>query len=684
MNKIIFNGLLACAMGAGMMLTACSENSWNDGLDGFKTPTLGTSDAIAYKLTDADYNTIASNATNKALAETLGETEALKAVGTSKSFADNLQARKYLPAFLGSTSFPYYTLNDGSSVKVTFNTSSDVNPTVQAINAGTLTYDVTEADYKAAWESDDNFINAFAPVTPATSYMPGYLKTAFPDAEAGTYAAVSYNWSAQNPVFGNVGGGDQPEFKLSNVLGGISLDQQVNVQGVVTAMCTRGFILTDKGGSILVYGADFDENSVAMYDYVNVSGTVSSYGTAFQIALASATVEVAGAGEYTYPAPVQLTPELITNVCGRTNDETAFYTEVDATLTISGNYYNLYVDGLEDYAISAYYTLDYFKDIMEDGERMHLKGYVIGKSGSKYCNLVITEVSSPTRSRRAATADPVTEKRVALYRYNGSTWQAASDVWMLQPADYSAMGQSYANLSGTGPEDLLPRYLAMQFPFAADDESKTVCYFYYDSASRLSTYRAMQFDLVGGEWTRNAGEVTEQFSRTNGQWQYNPSIVLNLPADKSAFCVEFYQACVDYVYETQCVPLGDDNIKSGKFWVTSYGNNEYWSGTSAYQTNVDIRPAAARAQYAAGFEGMTDEEVQEFIVTNFHDHTLPYVLAKYYPDFGPIDGIDVTLTVNYGTYDGGRAEQQVVYRVLAPGKYERISSTLFPPKEVTE
>ncbi len=683
MNKIFYNGLLACALGATAMLTACSENSWNDVLGGFKTPTIGTSDAIAYTLTDADYSAIASNATNKAIAEIDGEADALKAIGTAKSFADNIQARKYLPAFLSSTSFPYYTLNDGSSVKVSFNTAADVNPTVQAINAGTLEYDVTEADYKAAWESDDNFVNAFAPVTPATSYLPGYLKTAFPDAEAGAYAAVSYNWSAQNPVFGTAGGGEQG-FKLSNVLGGVSLDQQVSVQGVVTAMCTRGFILTDKGGSILVYGADFDENSVSMYDYVNVSGTVSSYGTAFQIALASATVEVAGSGEYTYPAPVSLTPDLIKSVCDRTADETAFYAEADATLGISGNYYNLYVDGLEGYDLSAYYTLDYYKDIMEDGEKMHIKGYVIGKSGSSHCNIVITEVSSPTRARRAPAADPVTEKRVALYRFNGAAWQAASDVWMLQPSDYTALGQSYANLSGTGPQDLLPRYLKMQFPFAAEEDAKTVCYYYYDSSAKASTYRAMQFDLAGGEWVRNAGEVTEQFSRTNGVWQYNPSIVLNLPSDKSAFCVEFYQACVDYVFETQCVPLGDDNIKSGKYWVTSYGNNEYWSGTSAYQTNVDIRPAAARAQYPAGFEGMTDEEVQEFIITNFHDHTLPYVLAKYYPDFGPIDGIDVTLTVNYGTYDGGRAEQQVVYRVLAPGKYERISSTLFPPEGAAE
>ncbi len=683
MNKILSNGFLACALGAGLMLTACSEDSWNNGLNGFKDPTIGSSEATVYTLTDTDYSAIASNATNKALAEADGEADALKAIGTAKSFTDNLQARKYLPAFLGSTSFPYYALNDGSSVKVTFNASADVNSTVQAINDGTLAYEVTEADYKAAWESDDNFISAFAPVTPAAAYLPGYLKEAFPEAETGTYAAVTYNWSEQNPVFGTTSGGDQG-FKLSNVLGAVTLDQEVNVQGVVTAMCTRGFILTDKGGSILVYGSDFDENSVAMYDYVNVRGTVSSYGTAFQIALSSANIEVAGAGEYTYPAPVKLTPELITSVCGRTADETAFYAEADATLSISGNYYNLYVDGLEGYDISAYYALDFFKDIMEDGEKMHLKGYVIGKSGSTHCNLVITEVSSPTRTRRAPAATPVTSQKVALYRYNGSAWQAASDVWMLQPSDYTAMGQRYANLSGTGPQDLLPRYLSMQFPFAAEDDSKTVCYNYYDSASKTNSYQAMLFDFVGGEWTRNAGEVTEQFSRTNGQWQYNPSIVLNLPSDKSAFCVEFYQACVDYVFETQCVPLGDDNIKSGKYWVTSYGNNEYWSGTSAYQTNVDIRPAAARAQYAAGFEGMTDEEVQEFIITNFHDHTLPYVLAKYYPDFGPIDGIDVTLTVNYGTYDGGRAEQQVVYRVLAPGKYERINSTLFPPKDAAE
>lgn len=677
MNTIIRNGLML--FGGALMLTACSENSWNDKLDGFEEPTIGKVEQITYSLTAADYSAIAGNSANKALAEADGEADALKAIGTSQTFTSEEQAHKYLPAFLASTSFPNYTLDNGSSVKLTYNVSTAVNPTVSAINAGTLVYDVTEDDYKAAWDSDEDFINAFCPEMPASAAIPAALKRAFPDAKAGEYAAVNYDWSAINPIFSTVGGGDD-EFKLSNALGSVSLGQTVDVKGIVTGICTRGFILTDKGGSILVYGQDFDETNLSAFSLVEVSGPVSSYGTAFQIALGSATVNVVGEGEYEYPAPVKLTPADVTEVCNRTEDAQPFYAEADVTVSVSGNYVNLLMDGLEGYDISAYYALDYFKDILEDGVKAHVSGWVIGKSGSSHCNMVLTdvnEVKAKARARaprRAPAGTLVTEDRVALFRCTGSNWQEASDVLTLQPADYTTMGQSHPNLSNNSPETLLPLFLKLKFPFAQAEDVKTVCYNYYSGGS---SFKAMEFAYNGSEWTRDAGATTEQYTRIDGVWQYNPSIVLDLPADKSTFCKDFYQACVDYVFEYQCKPLGDTDIKSGKFWVTSYGNNEYWSGTSAYQTNVDIRPAAARAQYAAGFEGMTDEEVQRFIVTNLLDHTFPYVLGKYYPDFGPIEGMDVTLTVNYVTYDGGKTDQQVVYKVVGKGQFERISSTIF-------
>ncbi len=679
MKTIIRNSLMA--FGAAIMLTACSENSWNDHLDGFEPPVITDSANVTYTLTDADYSTISSLAANKELAEADGEADALKAIGTSKSFVSVEQAHKYLPAFLSSTSFPMYTLGDGSSVKVTYNVEDEIDPDVRAINSGTLLYNVSEADYIKAWDSSEDFINAFAPMTPASGFVPGFLRSAFPDAEAGKYAVATYNWSAINPIFTTPGGSEE-QWKVTNVLGSVALDQQVEVHGIVTAVCTRGFILTDNGGSILVYGSGFDETSAPLFSLVEVSGKVSSYGTAFQIALDSATVNVVGEGEYEYPDPVTLTPEGVMQVCGRTEDAQPFYATVNATVSVSGNYYNLLLEGLEGYDVSAYYAIDYFKDILENGETYQVTGYVIGKSGSSHCNMVITDVATPTRARasrgvrRAPASALVVESMAALYRYTGSAWSAASSVLMLQPADYTTMGQKYANLSGTGPQDLLPVFLKLKYPFAAEEDSQVVCYNYYDGSA--SSYRAMKFVYTGGEWKRNAGETTQQYSRSGGKWQFNPSIVLDLPCDKGAFSTAFYQACVDYVFETQCVPLGDDNIKSGLYWVTSYGNNEYWSGTSAYQTNVDIRPAAARAQYPAGFEGMDDAQVVNFLVTNLLDHTFPAVLAKYYPDFGPLEGMDVTLTVNFVTYDGGRVNQQVVYAVKGVGQYERISSTLLP------
>ena len=59
-------------------------------------------------------------ATNKALATTEEEMNALKAIANNKCFATQEEARKYLPAFFQCDDFPYFTLIDGSSIKVTY------------------------------------------------------------------------------------------------------------------------------------------------------------------------------------------------------------------------------------------------------------------------------------------------------------------------------------------------------------------------------------------------------------------------------------------------------------------------------------------------------------------------------------------------------------------------------------
>lgn len=105
---------------------------------------------------------------------------------------------------------------------------------------------------------------------------------------------------------------------------------------------------------------------------------------------------------------------------------------------------------------------------------------------------------------------------------------------------------------------------------------------------------------------------------------YDPNVTINLPAGKGQeMSTLYFQTCVNWVYENICRPLGDTDIKSGKFYISSYGNNEYYSGTSAYQGNIDLRPSAARSQYPAGYEGMSDDQIIELEKTRFMKEVMP-------------------------------------------------------------
>ena len=183
------------------MMASCSENSWNDHLDGFEpgvnynTPIEGE-----FTMTGTDYTAVASNATNKALAEAAGASNALKAVGNNGLFSAEIPAKEYLPAFLASSSAPYFLAPEGSKINVTFNETGVIDPIIAQI-AGAAKYTVSKDDYVNAWGSDKDYIDAFAPMTPAENKIPAILKNNLPDAASGELAIVTYNESATNPIF---------------------------------------------------------------------------------------------------------------------------------------------------------------------------------------------------------------------------------------------------------------------------------------------------------------------------------------------------------------------------------------------------------------------------------------------------------------------------------------------------
>lgn len=677
MNKNIFlSATAALALAAG--LTACDENAWNDKLEGFKEKEeqpVEQVEAIQYTLTAADYSTIASNVDNKALAGS-ELASALASVGSAKAFNEQITAQEYAPAFLASK---YYYLNDGSAIQLTYNTVTGLPADVTEA-AGAIRYTVSEQNYKEfVWDDEENFIEAFAPSTNPTRIIPRILADEM-DPGSDKYVVVTYNQSEQEPVFGNVGGGEETPWEMSSTIGSAVKGSPIECCAVVTAICNQGYMVTDNTGSILVYmGNTFDTSSVAIGQQLTISGTVGTYNTGLQIGSAGIEVEVAGTQEVTYPTPKVVDQAYLEEVAPRTTDQLGIYASITATVKVSGNNVNLIMDPDASIMGSVYQGTPAQKAALTDGAKATVEGYLISVSSKRYVNFVVTKINgTPVAAskgmRKAVAVQVPTTVKNAMYVSDGSSYSLATNFSVLNPADYTAMGQSYANFSSAADaRSYLPAYLTTTFPYAKAEDVRNVVYNLYNSTSKETTIAVDSYTYDGSAWVLNNGitEETNQFVKVKGAWIFDPTVHITLAAGRNIpESAAFYQTCVDWVYENICVPMGDTSIKSGKFYVTSYGNNEYYSGTTAYQNNVDLRPSAAREQYAAGYEGMTDDQVVALMKERFLKEVLPGALAKLYPDAKPMDGLDLYYEITFTVYTGTSSVYTARVKVTGPGQFE--------------
>ena len=114
----------------------------------------------------------------------------------------------------------------------------------------------------------------------------------------------------------------------------------------------------------------------------------------------------------------------------------------------------------------------------------------------------------------------------------------------------------------------------------------------------------------------------------------------------------------------------------GQGYVTSYGNNEYYCGASAYQGNVDLRASKATEQYDdPEYVGKSDDEIVEIMKRRFESEVMPGALSMLHPDAAPIEGLDVLYTINFSVYTGTTTAHVIVYKVVGPGQFEFVSCT---------
>lgn len=533
----------------------------------------------------------------------------------------------------------------------------------------------TEAAQGSIYGATDEVKAMFTDGQEATVY--GY----FVSISSGKYINVVVVSVDEAPA---IGGGEETN-SYSSVLGSAVLGDFVEVNGYISAVSTQGPVLTDNGGSILLYKTSGYE----VGDEVSVSGTISSYGKGFQIGTADITIEKTGTTTVTYPAPMEITgalaDELLTT---RVNDEYAYYAKMTGTVSINGTYYNFILADATTAQGSFYGATDELKAQLTDGMECTIYGYFTSLSGGKYINMIVTSVE-PAASVSTLALKVKSEKQYAYFKFNGTAYEAA-DIVAVQPADYTAMGQGYGNFTDPTQDNYLPLFLGEKYPYAQVDDKVYVGFRCYSGGA--TSWKVDEY-IFNGEWIKTIyfGQKTDQFRKVEGVWEIDRTLELDYTNTSSADTRAFYQYCVNWVYDFKDVPMGAparDNageiistekvmingaLPAGNYWVSNYGNNEFYTGASAYYGNMDWRPSAVKGGFAAaGMGDLTDDEILAKLKENSAE-VFAEVLGYMYPEITADDYKKVVIKVYcYGP----NKNYSFTFDVVDEGKFQYTADSL--------
>lgn len=499
MNKYIINSFLAGV--ATLAMTGCGENTWNDhNLDGFEGG-VDYNKAVtgSYSLTSDDYEAISklmlAKATNKA------DTTEARAIAKNLYFDKNgvFPASVALPAFMETATFPYYLASNGSSADVAYAECDTIPDELTAI-AGAPSYKVTKDDYITAWGSDEDYIQAFAPMTPASEKLPAILKDAFGDSEAGQYAIVTYEEAAENPVFIS---GEIPVEEIFiepfNENQGKFVIQNISIPEALSSVWTWG------GANYGMKATGYDGTNKINYDSESwlVSPEITLGGSEANFSFDQAT---------NFFANVETAKKEAT-VWVKANGSWNQITDVVYPESMGWTFVNSGEIDLSAYCGSTIQIgFKYTSTAAKAGTWEVMNFVVNAQEGTVGSN----PGYAPKLQTRAVASTTDAATINAVYYYDGSKWSQAEGVTALNPSDYTAMGEANNNIKS--PEVYIPLYLKNKFIYAQAGDLQFVVY---------NTNKVDLFVFDGTNWSLNNNgleNVVGRFTKSENVWSFTKYI----------------------------------------------------------------------------------------------------------------------------------------------------------------
>lgn len=580
------------------------------------------SEEITYTLVSSDYST----ASTAALVDAENASDSAKAllIKSQLAFNDRFAGADYIGTVLAKN-FP--ALNKGSVATVTYTTVANSPTYLSDLSTNNV---LSTSDYQQVWGDNVLFVNAFTPAKTPAANLPTLLASKFPTAASGTYKLVEYNYSSTEAST------DIVDFQYYY---DDFESHTCATSSPYTPISENGWVQIDTAGTKGIYYCRlYSSNKYAQI----TSNATSEKNDAFlitpQIDLSTAT-----APKFSFNINVGywnadcLAVLISSNFDGDVN-HIAQATWVDLTSnftlpqTPTSGYGTLASAGEAD--LSAY-----------AGSKVYIAFKYTGDSRTTTSPKITTtyQIDNVKVSEMITSLSiPSSEKQWAIYTLNGNTWKSADASFVaLQQSDYTAMGLTY--ISTANAPIYIPDFLKLKYPYALEGDIKTVAY--KSSSSNQAYSKATQWVLTDGVWSTNTfmSSSTDQFLHTGEKWIFDPTVHLS-PSSTDL------QLLVDYVY-----------TNLNRSYGSSYGNDEFYYGASAYYKNFDLRLSNKDTYSIPGFaELSTEAEKIALTWTRLQEGLIIMLELKYTEAVPDVSGIPVYYWVTFATYENDLSKNTYV------------------------
>ena len=578
-------------------------------LDDAKEP---YSESIEYTLVEADY--VAGS--NFALqdAQTSQDSALAKAIKSNMAFNSRFQGKDYVPKIL-SNLFP--ALSKGSSAIITYSEFIDQPSFFTDMSS---IYYLTTDDYKKLWNSSTLFVEALTPSLNPQDTLAYLLGQNFPGDADGKYRFISYNYSSDEAT---TEGGLLP-LVVYDFQEGIAYDPVANGWINKNIKGTKQWTYRSYSGNLYAQFSSFntgEENEVWLTRMFDQLDTIDVPTLAFKVKIG-------------YWNASCLSILISENFDGNENNiASATWTDITSNFTIPeepASGYGSFVD-------AGNYDLSAFK-----GKTIYVAFRYVG-NGVDNSATTTYQIDDVTVANNATVLKiNSSEKKYAAYVKNGSLWQPASDIHVLNSTDYLEMGFADGYIPSPNEKTFLPIYLNQKMPYAQEGDIVNVAY--RNNKSTVTSAAVSQFIKTNGVWVLNdfGQTFSDQFFNNGSIWFYDPTIHLELSGPD-------YQLLVDWVY-----------TNLDRVYGSSYGNDEFYYGASAYYSNFDLR-LSKRTQYnIPGFEGLSEQD-QIALTWERVQEGISILLSEKYPDaVSEVSGFPLYYFVYFKTYENDLSSHSYV------------------------